>query len=378
MGIIALKMLFNDRAKYLGLIFGIVFATLLMSQQVSIFIGLMARAANQVSDIHQADIWVMDPQVTYIDEINPMADKELMRVRSVVGVKWAVPLNKSLSIIRALDGKIEQSILIGVDDGSLIGNPPAMVMGKWQDIKNPNAIIIDKAGYQFIWPNEEVKIGKVIEINDKRMEIVGICDASPPFLTFPIVYTRYSVASQLMSGNKTMSFILVKANDNQDLEQLTHRISAQTKLKALTSKEFQHNSINHYLKRTGIPINFGITVLLGFIVGAAIAGQTFYLFVIENLKQFAALKAIGVTNGQILKMVLLQALVVGAIGYSIGIGLCSTFFEITRDVPALKGFMLYWQVALGTFAAVCLIIILSSLVSIRKVLVIDPGIVFRG
>ena len=40
------------------------------------------------------------------------------------------------------------------------------------------------------------------------------------------------------------------------------------------------------MEKTGIPINFGITVVLGFIVGTAIAGQTFYLFTVENLKQF--------------------------------------------------------------------------------------------
>jgi putative ABC transport system permease protein len=181
-----------------------------------------------------------------------------------------------------------------------------------------------------------------------------------------------------VGGNKHISFIVAKVQKNKDISKVIENIRQQTGLKALTSFQFQLDSINHYLKRTGIPINFGITVVLGFIVGTAIAGQTFYLFVIENLKQFAALKAIGVTNKQILRMVLLQASVVGAIGYSIGIGLCSNFFAITKDVPALKGFMLHWQVALGTFIAVCLIIIFSSIVSIRKVLVVDPAIVFRG
>ena len=54
--------------------------------------------------------------------------------------------------------------------------------------------------------------------------------------------------------------------------------------------------IKYYLMYTGIPINFGITVFLGFLVGTAIAGQTFYNFTIENLKQFGALKAMGATN----------------------------------------------------------------------------------
>ena len=66
---VALKMLTGDRAKYLGLVFGIAFATLLMSQQVSIFIGLMTRTASQIVDVREADVWVMHPRVKYIDEI---------------------------------------------------------------------------------------------------------------------------------------------------------------------------------------------------------------------------------------------------------------------------------------------------------------------
>ena len=76
----------------------------------------------------------------------------------------------------------------------------------------------------------------------------------------------------------------------------------------------------YYIKYTGIPINFGITAALGFLVGTAIAGQTFYNFTLDNLKQFGALKAMGATNVRIVEMILLQALVVGLLGYGIGVG----------------------------------------------------------
>ena len=83
------------------------------------------------------------------------------------------------------------------------------------------------------------------------------------------------------------------------------------------------DTIDYYLKYTGIPINFGITALLGFLVGTAIAGQTFYNFTLENLKQFGALKAMGATNLRIVGMILLQATVVGLLGYGIGVGLAT-------------------------------------------------------
>src|SRR5205085_12505872 len=106
------------------------------------------------------------------------------------------------------------------------------------------------------------------------------------------------------------------------------RIEEQTGLMAMSQSEFSWKTIVYYMKRTGIPVNFGITVLLGFIIGAAIAGQTFYLFTLDNLKQFGSLKAMGMTNGRLVRMVLLQGLVVGLFGYCVGVGLASAAEEI--------------------------------------------------
>lgn len=377
---VALKMLLGDRAKYLGLIFGIAFATMLMSQQVSIFIGLMARTASQILDVREADLWVMDPRVQYVEEVEPMTSTQLWRVRGVEGVAWATPFFKALTVARSVDGVLQQVFMLGVDDASLAGMCPAMLMGSALDLKRPDAVIIDRAGHHFIWPGEAVTPGKSFELNDRRAIVVGICEASAPFTTFPVVFAKYSDALRYVGRTrKPLSYILVRAEKGEDVAALAKRIEAQTGLRALTWRQFMWATIHYYLERTGIPINFGITVILGFIVGAAVAGQTFYIFVLENLRQFGALKAMGVGNRTILGMVLLQALVVAGIGYSLGMGFSAAFFEITgRAAVSLRGFSLPWEVMLGTAAAVLLIIVLASLASIRRVLVVDPAIVFRG
>jgi putative ABC transport system permease protein len=377
---VALRILLGDRAKYVGLIFGIAFSTMLMSNQTSIFVGLMLRTANQILDAREADIWVMDPRVDYVDEIEPMTDTQLARVRGVVGVDWAVPFFKGLTVAHTRDGMLQQVILLGVDDATLTGVTPHLALGSVENLKQPDAMIIDRAGYQFMWPGEAPGLGKVLELNDHRAVIVGISDASAPFTTYPIVYTKYSSALNYIGRTrKQMSFVLVHARPQVDPHVLAQRISAETGLKALTWSDFALATIGYYLKRTGIPVNFGITVALGFIVGAAVVGQTFYIFVIENLRQFGALKAMGVANGTILRMVLLQAIVVASIGFAIGIGLCAGFFEITSRISInLRGFELPWQVAAGTACAILVIIVIASFASIRKVMVVDPAIVFRG
>ena len=378
MGWVALKMLTGNRAKFFGIILGVTFAALLIAQQASIFCGLMLLTSSQIRDIQGADIWVMDSNVQFIDDIKPMSEVELYRVRGVTGVDWAVHLYKGLSRARLQNGNFQQIILLGLDDASMVGAPAQMIVGNVAELRRPDAIIIDEAGYKQLWPGEPMRVGKIFEMNDRRAQVVGVCKARHTFQTFPIVYTRYSQATQFApQERKIMSFILANPQPGLSAEVVCQRIQAQTGLQALTSDQFAWKTITYYMEKTGIPINFGITVLLGFIVGTAIAGQTFYLFTVENLKQFAALKAMGTSNSKLLGMIMLQAGVVAFLGYSLGIGMAAIFGELTKNAPQL-GFFMPWQVLVGTGVAVALISILSSLLSIRKVMVLEPAIVFQG
>jgi putative ABC transport system permease protein len=208
---------------------------------------------------------------------------------------------------------------------------------------------------------------------------VGICNSSAPFTNFPVFYSRYSQAITYVGRERNMmSFVLAKPVDGVSNQEICRRIHASTGLQALTGEEFGMETINYYIAHTGIPVNFGITIAIALVVGTVVAGQTFYIFTLENLKQFGALKAIGVTNLRIVGMILLQALLVGVIGFSIGIGMTAAFFEITKNNLDLRGFRLLWQIAAGTGVTVMLIVFLASLLSVRKVLVLEPAIVFRG
>ncbi len=376
---IALRMLMGDRAKYFGLIFGVAFATLLMSQQVSIFMGIIRRTASQISDVRDCSIWVMDEKARYIDEVPALPDTDVYRVRGVEGVEWAVRLYYGQNRARLEDGNFRNLLLYGVDDETMVAAPQQMVVGKLDDLRQPDAVIIDKAGYEYMWPGEPYKIGRTFELNDKRAVLVGVCKASPPFVTLPVLYSRYSQAVQFVPHRRNlMSFVLAQHQPDQNPEEVCKRIEAQTGLMALTQDQFFWKTVYYFLGSTGIPVNFGITITLGFIVGAAITGQTFYLFTIENLKQFGALKAMGVSNFRLIGMILLQAIVVGLLGYGIGIGLTAAFFVSTSGITHLAGLSLTPLAAGGCGVAVLLIIVLTSLVAMTKVLVLEPAVVFRG
>ncbi len=377
---VALRMLTGDRAKYLALIFAISFSAFLITQQASIFAGIMNRTRSQILDITDADIWVMDPATQYADEVYALKDTSVERVRSVPGVQWAEPLFKGRATAKAADGKFRAVVLLGLDDASLAGapEPRKMLLGSVENLREPDAVIIDLIGYHFFFPGQPLELGKTFEMNDHRARVVGVVDASPPFQTFPIFYTRYSEALNYVGRERTLlSFVLVKTAPGVSAAELDRRIQAVTGLKAVTSYEFGWMTIRYYLKNTGIPINFGLTIAIALIVGTVVAGQTFYLFTLENLKQFGALKAMGTTNPRLMGMILLQALVVGSVGYAIGMGLSAMFFMVART-DATRGIVMSWQAMVGTGGLVLFIIIVASLLSIRKVLVLEPAMVFRG
>ena len=383
---IALKMLMGDRGKYLGIIMGLTFASLIMTQQPAIFVGLMMRTFSFISDLGLPDIWVMDPKVQFVDDIKPLQDTKLYRVRGVAGVEWAMPLYKGLLKARLDDGTFQTCNVIGLDDATLIGGPPVMLSGKLEDLRRSDGVIVDIDGAtdKLAKPPQTpggspvpLKIGDTLELNDNRAIVVGIAKTTKTFQSQPVIYTTYSRAVRYAPRERKMlSFVLVKAQPGHDIPALVRRIRETTGLAAYTRQEFKDLTMNYFLKNTGIPINFGISVTLGFVVGAAIAGQTFYNFTLENLRQFGVLKAMGTSNWTLLRMILLQAVLVGSIGYGLGVGLTALFGYSMRNT--ILAFKFPWQLLAFSGAGVTLICIFAALISIRKVIKLEPAIVFKG
>jgi putative ABC transport system permease protein len=376
---VALQMLTGDSSKYLSLIFSISFATLLMTQQVSIFMGIVTRTGNQILDVRDASIWVMDPKTRFIDEAPALRTTEIDRVRGVKGVDWAVKFYKGQVRARTETGEFRNVILLGVDDDSLVGTAREMALGRPEDLQLTDSVFIDKAGFEYMWPGEPLSLGREFQMNDRRVVLRGITKTLPPFTTLPVIHARYSLAEELIPGERNMlTFILAEPKPGADLHEVCRQIEKETGLLALTRDQFFWKTIAYTLSSTGIPINFGITIALGFIVGVTVAGQTFYLFTIENLRQFGSLKAMGMSNLRIVGMILLQATVVGVIGYSIGMGLTAGFFAYTNRLTHLAGIHMTSLAAVLVGVAVLLIIVLASLLSIRRVIVLEPAEVFRG
>jgi putative ABC transport system permease protein len=384
MNFVALKMLTGDRGKYLGIILGLTFASFLITQQMAIFVGLMTRTYGFITDSGLADLWVMDPKVQFVDDIKPMQVTQLLRVRGVPGVDWAVPMYKGILKARLENGSFQACNVVGLDDATLIGGPATMLEGQLSDLRRADGVIVDQVGARgkLAHPrpdgtSDPLKVGDTVELNDHRAVVVGLCQVSRTFQSQPVIYTTYTRATAFAPmERKLLSFIQVKAKPGVDVQALCDRIRGATGLAAYTRPAFEDLTVGYFMKYTGIPVNFGITVLLGFIVGTAVAGQTFFSFTLENLRYFAALKAMGATNGKLLRMVVLQALVVGLIGYGLGIGLAAFMGERSKGTEL--AFRMPWQIMVASGVAILVICTFAALLSLWKVVRLEPAVVFKG
>lgn len=376
---LALRMLFGDRAKYLMLVSGITFATLLMANSASLFCGMMSWTFSTMRNV-RAPIWVADPKLEQIMENKPLRDTDVNRVRSVPGVGWAVPLFQTTTQARLLDGTFQIITLVGIDPTSLIGAPTEITAGRLEDLRMPNTIMIDEWGIQRLADvtHHKVGLGDVFEINDSEARIVGIFRGARAFGGGPYVITTYdrAVTDYVPAQRKLLTFVLAAPRPGHSVDEVAAAIEESTGLKAFTERAFMWSTIWWFVANTGIPINIGLLVVIGFLVGTIISGQTFYSFVIENTRNLAAFKAMGTSNLRICVMLVIQSMTVGLIGYGIGLGLVTLIGNFSVRTGKLP-FLMLWQIPAAVLAAVLFICSAAAVLGILRIARVDPASVFR-
>lgn len=380
----AIKMLLGDKAKFAGIVIGLTFASFIITQQSAIFVGLMQRTYGFLTDTSQPDIWVMEKEVQFVDDIKTIKMSKLFQVKSIQGVLWAEPLYKGLLKARLANGKFQICNVIGINKATLIGGPPKILQGQIENLHYPDGIIVNATGankklasLQADGSLEPLKMGDVLELNDQRAKVVGICQTTRSFQSQPVIYCTFQQALKYSPRERNLlSFIMVKVKPGVDPKDLVETIRKETDLAAYTSDDFKKLTLKYYLAQTGIPINFGTAVLLGFIIGAAIAGQTFYAYAHDNMKYFATFKAMGATRKVLIKMILIQALITASLGWSFGVGLAASFALVSRG-SELSFSLPIWLFFLSLFSVFSMTF-LAALHSLLKILRLEPSIVFQS
>jgi putative ABC transport system permease protein len=320
----------------------------------------------------------MDVRGNQANETIAMRDIELQRVRSVEGVAWAVPLYWGLVQAKLPNGAVERMQLTGIDPQTLLGRPGTMVEGRVEDLRLPNAVIADQVAVERLARQGiPLRVGSILEINDRSVRVVGLCHTPRSFLGAPYLFSLYDQALKLApTEGRRLTFVLAKAAEGSDPTRVAERINRLQTVRAMTLEAFSTSTMIWLIRNTGVPAAFLIVVLMGMTVGMAVTGQTFYLFVHDNIRHLAAMQAMGAPWTSLALMVLFQAGFVGLVGYGIGLGLVALFgaVVIPREVPA---FYLPHGMALFVAALIAGICLIAAWIGIWKLRRVETAMVFR-
>ncbi len=393
----AIRMLVGDAVKSGGVVLGILFCAFLITHLLSMVSGMLVRTYALVSDIPQADVWVMDPATEYVDEPAGLPPTALERARSVPGVEWAVPLFSGSLRTRLPSGRFRSVLVIGVDDATLIGAPQAMISGDVRDLRRADAVIVDRSTAEtllrmplevperrpgvnmpdFTAPDRALEIGDELLLNDHRTVVVGVADLGPRFLGRPLLYTTYSRALDLSPPQRNLlAFVLVKAAAGEDRGAVARRIERETGLRARTAAEFSRDTLRYYTEVSGVVSRIIFMTGLAVFVGVSVSALLLFIFTAENARYYVTFMALGTPVRTLVAMIVVQSLACGLAGYGLGVGLSALMGWLVRT-PAMP-YLLLWQTMLFTGAVVLLVSTVSAVLSVLKVARLDVSAVFKA
>jgi putative ABC transport system permease protein len=387
-------MLWGDRAKYAGLVFGITFTSFLVTFAGSYFAGIMTRGYALITENGAADVWVMDPAVSSAEQTTNLPWWALDRVRNVPGVGTAVPLALGTAEARFPNGRFQPLQVIGVDNATLAGAPATRDGGML--LRELDSGVVDPGGTsgklqtpvraadqwpygqpQLNVPTRELAPGDELLVNDHRVRIVGRSAGLPRFPPRPLLYTTLGNANRiLLPERRRLTFILASAVPGVSPNDLAARIEAGTGLRARTSADFRADTVRWFLATSEDVGDIGAMLMLAMSVGFGVTGVMLYMFTQDNLRQYAALSAMGAPPRMLLSMIFAQAGLCGLLGTGLGLGLCG----IAGQLAEMAGypFRMMWFTPLVGGAMVLLVSVVAAGLSARPVLRLEPLSVFAG
>jgi putative ABC transport system permease protein len=388
---VALKMLIGDRAKYVGLLFGITFMSFLVTFAASYFCGFMTRGFALISENPAADVWVMDPAVNSTEHTTNLSASALDRVRSVEGVRSAVPLALGVADVHFPNGRFQSFQIIGVDDATLSSLPPLQDDTSPAVLRTPDAALVDSGGTEGKlqtplllddqWPRSphlhvptrKLAVGDELLVNDHRIRIAGLSNALPRYPPRPLLYTTFSNALRILLPERhRLTFVLVATAPG-----VTSSINVQTGLRARSAQDFKADTVWWFLANSEDVGDIAAMLSLAMSVGFGVTGVMLYMFTAENLKQYAVLKAMGATSGLLLTMIFVQVGLCALLGTAFGLGLCGLVGQILADTADYP-FRMMWFTPPITGVMVLLVSIVAAAISARPILKLSPGAVFAG
>jgi putative ABC transport system permease protein len=372
---VALRILLYDKIRSLLTLAGITFAVSLIFAQVGIYQGLM-QTSSVIIDNTPGDIWITSKNSKNFDFSQAIPEFLYYHVLATEGVAWAENLIITWGIIKQKEGGTEQVEIIGFNPETGIGGPWQMLEGSPSSVKNGNFMIIDESAKERLG---EINIGDYRDILSRRLQVVGISKGVKSFTTAPIIFTSYKTAqgiSGLLGPDNTV-FIIVKANDNFSIGQVVRNLkNSLNGVDVYAKSDFSRKTRMYWTIETGVGFSFLLTIVISFLVGILIVGQTIYNSTMEHIKEFGTLKALGASNKEVYQIIFSQAMINALLGYLFSLVITVLSVNLYYNIGTVMVMNLTTNLlVLFLTISMCLAATTVSIFRIRK---IDPAILFRG
>jgi putative ABC transport system permease protein len=360
--LIAWRNLAHDRIRFLVTLVGIVFSVVLMAVQSGLLVGFVVTIANVV-DNTAADIWVVGRGVRSVDLPTAIPERRRYQILSLPGIATVDPLMHVFAILKRPDGGAESVVVVGFDTATGIGGPWDLIEGRAEDLQQPDAVILDRL-YRDKLGIE--RVGQVVEINGRRARVVGFTDGIRTFTQAPHVFADIKTARHLAGfAEDQLNYLLVR-------DAIRARVP---EIDAHSRAEFARRSVLYWLVTTGAGFSLVISAALGLVVGIVVTAQTLYATTIDHLPEYATMRAMGAPARYLNGIILRQAAIAAGLGYAIGIAIAGLVVASARDSSAAM--LMPWPLAAALGVATVAMCAAAALISIRKVMAIDPVSVFR-
>ena len=371
--VLAWRNLTHERVRFVVMLVGIVFAVTLMAVQTGLLIGFIQTIALPIQAT-DAEIWVAGRGARSIDMAAMMPDRWRFQALSVPGVAAAGPYIHLYGRLKRPDGGTEMVLVVGFDLATKHAAPWNVVEGNVADLAVPDSIIVDRLYREKLGIE---RIGQVLEINGKRVRVVGFTDGIRTFTQTPHVFSDIKTARHLVDyGEDWLNYILVKVAPGADPAAVRARVAARMpETDVYLREEFARRSWMYWLIETGAGFSLLISSALGLLVGAVITAQTLYATTIDRLSEYATLRAMGAPNAYLYAIILLQAVIAAAIGCTLGLGIAGAIVWSARESSA--SLVMPFSLSAGLIVATCAMCSCAAVISIRKVMVLDPASVFK-
>lgn len=372
---LAIKILLDDKARFLTTISGVAFAVALVYVQVGLFVGLLAGASVTI-DRMDADLWVAAHNTPNVDFANAFPETYVGRVRSIPGVARADNLIVWFTTVALPGGAKESVIFYALDDFRRWNLPWKVLEGDVDDLRRGPYVFLDDSATRRFGP---FAVGDHREFSGRRLKVIGRTEEARSFTTSPIAFLDYRLAQSLapdeLSGRTT--YVVVKLAPGADPEAVAAEIRRRLPYHDVHTKaDWSSLSRAYWVESTGLGLTMFLTVSLGCLVGVIVVAQTLYTSTTEHLGEFATVKAIGGRDRTIYGVILEQASVAACLGYLVGTGATLALVPVLAriDMPLV----VRPDQAAMIFAGTLGLCLLASAWSFRRIAVIDPAIVFRG